>query len=79
MNHFLDETKQSDAEKLRELVDKNPLKDVRPSYFKSHDAKQAQANAKQRAGANDTQQRFEESLKNELGSLEEANNPGIKG
>ena len=54
MNHFLDETKQSDAEKLRELVDKNPLKDVRPSYFKSHDAKQAQANAKQRVGANDT-------------------------
>lgn len=46
MNHFLDETKQSDAGKLKDLVDKNPLKDVRPSYFKAHVAKQAQANAK---------------------------------
>jgi hypothetical protein len=39
MNHFLDETKQSDAGKLKDLVDKNPLKDVRPSYFKAHVAK----------------------------------------
>ena len=46
MNHFLDETKQSDPEKLQELISDNPLRDVRPSSFKQSTVKQAQADAK---------------------------------
>lgn len=80
MNHFLDKSKQDDEEKLKELVEQNPLKDVLPSIFKAAAAKQAQANAKQRVGANDTQRRFEENLKNELGQLDDANiAPDVKG
>lgn len=80
MNHFLDESKQQDKEQLDALIAQNPLKDVRPSTFRANTVKQAQANAKQRAGANDSQRRFEENLKNELGSLDETNlAPGVKG
>lgn len=53
---------------------------MRPSVFKVAVAKQAQANAKQRVQANDTQRRFEENLKNELGQLDDANiAPAVKG
>ena len=46
MNHFLDESKQSDPEQLSQLTDQNPLKDVRPSTFKAAAASQAKANAR---------------------------------
>ena len=75
MNHFLDESKQSDPEKLHTLIDQNPLKDIRPSLFKSNvSVQQARVNARQRVAAkNDTQRRFEEQLNNELGELDDTN------
>ena len=80
MNHFLDEAKQSDPEQLTKLIDKNPLKDIRASTFRQNVAKQAQANAKQRVAANDTQKRYEENLKNELGQLDDTNlAPDVRG
>lgn len=60
MNHFLDEAKQCDPEQLSQLIDQNPLKDIRPSTFKTTAVSQAKANAKQRVAANETQRRYEE-------------------
>ena len=75
MNHFLDESKQSDPEKLHTLIDQNPLKDIRPSLFKPNvSAQQAQMNARQRVAAkNASQRRFEEQLNNELGEVDDTN------
>lgn len=82
MNHFLDESKQSDPEKLHALIDQNPLKDIRPSQFKPNvSVQQARVNARQRVAAkNDTQRRFEEQLNNELGELDDSNQaPQVQG
>ena len=73
MNHFLDEEKQLDPEQLAKLTEQNPLKDVKPSSFRSSVATQAKANAHVRAAANDSQRRYEENLKNELGELDDTN------
>jgi hypothetical protein len=46
---------------------------VRPALFKAVAQKQAQADAAQRLkAANETQQRYEQNLKNELGELDDA-------